>query len=577
MNGRYRHLASSFKMIDGVQLYNLNEVQMKQICGDALGSALYQSIHPIIMNNKFSRDEDNSYVNVQSESELEDQLNFYSRSSLPPLITTPSVMTIIVVSLLAISIAICIFVFEPSLKGFFNCVPTFTNPFIPAHSLPHNKSKNYSSALTTLPTTGEKDFKIRLCTAVILQYASIPVVSVIFTYIHIWLALWMVFYPVKFRGCLQIPYTNVGFPLGWQGIVPFKAEKMARKATHLMTTKLINVKEIFGRIDPNRLAEQIEPCLHSMLSPLVHSVAEEHIPYIWKSLPNNFKEEIVYRAEEEAPQIIENMMADIKQNIETVFNLEEMVVKALKNDRQLLNDMFIKCGYEELAVIRDFAAWMGFVCGMVQLVLWYLYPYHLWTLPVFAGVVGMLTNYIALLMIFVPRYPKEIKFWCTTITFQGLFLARQKQVSAGFAYLVTRDILSTKSLLHELLRGHSSDALVTLIYKHVRSCVDKNSTIASPLVSVHILTEKKLLKLKQVLSDRIVNDVMPEMMNAAELYMDETLDLRRTIHDKMSLLTPLQFEELLRPVFEEDEWKLVVLGGVLGVGIGFLQTYLLGM
>ena len=576
MNGRYKHLASSFKMIDGIQLFNLNENQMKEICGKALGSSLYESIHPV--DNKFSRDDDESHVNMRSDSELEDQLNFYSRSSLPPLITKPSVTTIIVVTLLAIAISICIFVFEPSLKDFFRCVPTFTNPFIPAHTLPHNGTKNHSFS-SIIPTTGgeHQDFKIRLCTTVILQYASIPVVSVVFTYVHIWLALWMVFYPVKFRGCLQIPYTNVGFPFGWQGIVPFKAEKMARKATLLMTTKLINIKEIFGRIDPNKLAEQIEPCLHSMLSPLVHNVAEEHIPYIWKSLPNTFKEEIVYRAEEEAPQIIENMMKDIKQNIESVFNLEEMVVEALKNDRQLLNDMFIKCGYEELAVIRDFAAWMGFVCGMVQLVLWYIYPYQLWTLPVFAGVVGMLTNYIALLMIFVPRYPKKINFWCTTITFQGLFLARQKQVSAGFAYLVTRDILSTKSLLHELLRGHSSDALVTLIYRHVRSCVDKNSTVASPLVTVNILSETKLGKLKQVLSDRIVNDVMPEMINAAELYMDETLDLRRTIHDKMSLLTPLQFEELLRPVFEEDEWKLIVLGGVLGVGIGFLQTYLLGM
>ena len=86
-----------------------------------------------------------------------------------------------------------------------------------------------------------------------------------------------------------------------------------------------------------------------------------------------------------------------------------------------------------------------------------------------------------------------------------------------------------------------------------------------------------MAKLKQVLTDRVVEDIMPEMINAAELYMDETLDLRRTVHDKMSLLTPLQFEELLRPVFEEDEWKLILLGGVLGVGIGFLQTYLLGM
>ena len=56
--------------------------------------------------------------------------------------------------------------------------------------------------------------------------------------------------------------------------------------------------------------------------------------------------------------------------------------------------------------------------------------------------------------------------------------------------------------------------------------------------------------------------------------MDETLDLRRTIHDKMSLLTPLQFEELLRPVFEEDEWKLIALGGVLGVGMGFTDVFI---
>jgi len=33
---------------------------------------------------------------------------------------------------------------------------------------------------------------------------------------------------------------------------------------------------------------------------------------------------------------------------------------------------------------------------------------------------------------------------------------------------------------------------------------------------------------------------------------------------------------LLHPVFEEDEWKLVLMGGVLGVIIGFAQIELLG-
>lgn len=66
-----------------------------------------------------------------------------------------------------------------------------------------------------------------------LELVSVPVISIVFTYCHIWAALWMTFYPLKYVGCLQIPGTNTG--LGWQGIIPNKAIKMAKKAVKLMT------------------------------------------------------------------------------------------------------------------------------------------------------------------------------------------------------------------------------------------------------------------------------------------------------------------------------------------------------
>jgi hypothetical protein len=42
---------------------------------------------------------------------------------------------------------------------------------------------------------------------------------------------------------------------GWhrQGIVPFKRVKFARKATQLMTTKLITVAEMLERLEPHRM------------------------------------------------------------------------------------------------------------------------------------------------------------------------------------------------------------------------------------------------------------------------------------------------------------------------------------
>ena len=63
-----------------------------------------------------------------------------------------------------------------------------------------------------------------------------------------WLALKMTFYPLEFQPSFtklyQIPDSPFGL-FGWQGIIPAKAEKMARKSVRLMTEKLLDVKSIF--------------------------------------------------------------------------------------------------------------------------------------------------------------------------------------------------------------------------------------------------------------------------------------------------------------------------------------------
>jgi hypothetical protein len=56
--------------------------------------------------------------------------------------------------------------------------------------------------------------------------------------------------------------------------------------------------------------------------------------------------------------------------------------------------------------------------------------------------------------------------------------------------------------------------------------------------------------------------------------MDEVFDLDTTLTARMKKLPPSKFERLLHPVFEQDEPKLVVAGGVLGVVFGMFQVYL---
>jgi uncharacterized membrane protein YheB (UPF0754 family) len=134
-------------------------------------------------------------------------------------------------------------------------------------------------------------------------------------------------------------------------------------------------------------------------------------------LPTYVKEEMVRRATEDAPEVITAMMEEVKNNIEEVFDLEDMVVSAFVRDKQLLNDMFIKCGRNELLIIRNFGAIMGGIAGVIQMFLWVWlkdaeangYKWGQWSLPMFGALVGFGTNWIALKMIFEPTFPVKAR------------------------------------------------------------------------------------------------------------------------------------------------------------------------
>jgi uncharacterized membrane protein YheB (UPF0754 family) len=48
--------------------------------------------------------------------------------------------------------------------------------------------------------------------------------------------------------------------------------------------------------------------------------------------------------------------------------------------------------------------------------------------------------------------------------------------------------------------------------------------------------------------------------------------VRNTIVERMRQLTPLEFEQLLRPAFRQDEWKLIAVGAIIGGLVGELQV-----
>ncbi len=57
-------------------------------------------------------------------------------------------------------------------------------------------------------------------------------------------------------------------------------------------------------------------------------------------------------------------------------------------------------------------------------------------------------------------------------------------------------------------------------------------------------------------------------------YMTTMLDIESTLARRLKLLSPSEFEDLLHPVFQEDETILIAAGGVFGALAGLGQTQL---
>jgi len=121
--------------------------------------------------------------------------------------------------------------------------------------------------------------------------------------------------------------------------------------------------------------------------------------------------------------------------------------------------------------------------------------------------------------------------------------------------------------------GPKAERLLTLVQRHVASVVDRQVGLAKPLVVLTIGSDR-YREFKREAAARAVERAT-ETMQPAMAYAKDALAVERTIVDAMLALTPTEFEQVLRPAFQQDEWKLIAVGGILGAIVGELQVHLI--
>jgi uncharacterized membrane protein YheB (UPF0754 family) len=419
----------------------------------------------------------------------------------------------------------------------------------------------------------------------LLKEVTIPIFSGFIGYATNWSGVWMLFNPLEFKGSRmpglrplahvlprriqQIPGVMQG-GVGWQGIIPSRAAKMGSIAVDKGIAKVGSPADFYEQLEPKRIAEQILLTSRGDMRDLVDRIMEREHPRLWRELPPRVREAVHERVQEQLPEIVRDVTRKIGRNIDDLLDVKLMVIRHVEEHPELMNRVFLDVGKKELDFIVRFGGVFGFICGFPLILLTNAFP-HWYVLPVLGTIVGYVTNWIAIWMIFEPNDPRRLGRW----TIQGLFLKRQRQVADVYATIVADDIVTVRNIGWELMHGPRSDRTRAMIQAALRPAVDRATGMVQPLVRMAV-GPREYDSIRESLATEGVDYTITPLQDEA-FNREQSRNVRALIADRVRDMSSRDFAELLRSGMREDEWLLVLHGAVLGFGAGVIHLAIFGV
>mmetsp|Transcript_34180 Transcript_34180/g.43128 ORF Transcript_34180/g.43128 Transcript_34180/m.43128 type:complete len:545 (-) Transcript_34180:350-1984(-) len=396
------------------------------------------------------------------------------------------------------------------------------------------------------------------------QYLTIPLLGGAVGWVTNKVGVEMLFYPINYVGVGRVE----GQPFGWgglQGIVPAKVRQMGTDMMDMAINELLDINALFNRIDGQKLADLMAErgALANALANAASSTG---------TLPGILCSELRAKAskdatatnedditptlvaavtEKKAKNVVKRVVHAIQKDQAGPLNyidLQSSVVDDLSKNREKICELFKICGKDELRFIVDMGLWGGMALGVAQMALWVVWSPR-WSLAAGGALVGYITDWTALKILFEPVQPTKIG------GFQGLFLQRQNEVSEAFGTFMEKEILTGPALWKACLSDpRFMDLLAEAIHAECGPLV-KNGRAGS-------------LELARALG--------PELQKQATVNTHDYLCSQLNLGDELSVgmkgLSSARFESVLHPIFQEDENTLIAIGALLGAAAGLIQT-----
>lgn len=185
--------------------------------------------------------------------------------------------------------------------------------------------------------------------------------------------------------------------------------------------------------------------------------------------------------------------------------------------------------------------------------------------PVMGALIGWLTNYVAIKLLFRPLLPVSV-FGCKV---QGIIPKRRGEIARSMAHAIETELLSSEDLA-VVLNGIDWQAEVE---KTVEEAVEHRlgSSALKGLPVIGLLSENIKYHVKYLITKEVLTHIDKKKDTLAARFK-ENVDVKAHLVKKIDGLDLARFETMLTAFIARELRHLEWLGGVMGFLIGAAQS-----
>ena len=187
-------------------------------------------------------------------------------------------------------------------------------------------------------------------------------------------------------------------------------------------------------------------------------------------------------------------------------------------------------------------------------------------LTVVGGLIGWITNILAIKLLFRPITP--IKIPVLNFEILGLIPKRKKEIAANIGEIISNELLSIDDILDQALNNSNGENFNSYIIEKIKAIINEKLNIipmpfrmmASPYID-EILNKEVPSAISEITDDLLIK-------------AKENVNIQAIVEEKINELDLEKLEDIIIKVAKKELKHIEILGLVLGSIIGVLQGIL---